>query len=128
VGIIENIKEAVSLIQKTDNIDLTRGLLNVQAEALDLLEQNGKPRQRVSELEDQITKKGEVKLDGSFYYRHREDGSLDGPYCTRCWDVQNLLVTVHLTRGENPRMRVNKCPECKGLRAHLMVTYWLLLF
>ena len=94
MGIIENIKEVVSLIQKTGNIEQVSQLLDVQKEALELLEQNGKLRKQVSELEDQIKIKGEVKIEGGVYYRYPEEGEREGPYCTRCYDVKGLLVRL----------------------------------
>jgi hypothetical protein len=49
MGLIENVKDVVSLVQKMDNIDLYRKILDLQADALRLTTEllskdEGKPR------------------------------------------------------------------------------------
>ena len=113
MAVVDTIKELVSLIQKLDNIDLQRRILAVQAEALDLIEQNGKLRQRVSELEELIAKRAEVRSENGVYYRNLEDGSREGPICSRCWNVTDKQVMLQSFYNQNVGATIFRCPECR---------------
>ncbi len=125
MAVVDTIKELVSLIQKLDNIDLQRRILAVQAEALDLIEQNGKLRQRVSELEELIAKRAEVRSENGVYYRNLEDGSREGPICSRCWNVTDKQVMLQsrfpITRPLTPGMR-SRCPRASKRTPGLSIT------
>ena len=118
MGIIDNIKEVVSLIQKTGNIDSVRQILDVQKEALDLLEQKGELQKRVSELEELIAIRSEVRFENGAYYRNREDGSREGPFCSRCLDVTDKLVMLHSFYNQNVGATISRCPECGTQATH----------
>ena len=49
-----------------------------------------------------------VHLRDEMYYLPLEDGSEDGPLCTRCFDVDGKLVHLQVANWDQPR-----CPECK---------------
>ena len=46
---------------------------------------------RIRELEKAIALKQSVKFEGGAYWQVGDQGSLDGPYCTRCWDFDGIL-------------------------------------
>ena len=96
MSIVDNIREAVSLVQKMGNI----------------FKQNRKLRQRVSELEELIAKGAEVRFENGAYYRNREDGSREGPICSRCLDVTDKQVMLHSLYNQNVKATIFRCPEC----------------
>lgn len=126
MSIIDVTRDAVALVQKLDNVDLLKKLLDVQREALAMLEENKTLLTRIRELEaaleDQNTIESiddNLEADDGVYWR-RQDDWLDGPYCTRCWDVTTTLVRCkkeysHGRKGTFPFWR---CPECKNTAAH----------
>lgn len=84
---IEDIKEAVKLVQKIDNIELYKKLLDLQAEALKFSEQLKNKDQRIEELEKALRISGNLKLKDSAYYLFDENDHMkDGP------SAQNVLM------------------------------------
>ena len=54
MGIVDTLKDVVTLVQKTDNIELAKHVLSLQADALAVQEDNRKLRKRVEELEQAL--------------------------------------------------------------------------
>ncbi len=48
--------------------------------------------------------------EGNHYYCINESGEKNGPFCLRCYDVNEILV--HLVINSNP-LFFPVCPECK---------------
>lgn len=63
--------------------------------------------EEIRDLAEKLKLKGEVYPDQGVYFRRLDDGSSDGPFCTRCWDVNRKLV--RLRAGYQGCM----CTECK---------------
>ena len=94
MGVIDTAKEAVQLVQKIDNIELYRTILNLQADALKMVEDNGKLRDRIKELEAAFAIQGTLVFEDNHYFVVKENIK-DGPYCTLCWDNDRRLVRKH---------------------------------
>ena len=108
MGLYEGLKDVASIVQKADNIDLYRQLLDLSAQALEL-------QDRVSELMDENKKFKEQEDVSNKIERHKEsyitlkedeDHIL---YCPHCWDCKRILVQC----DSNDRIGQMYCPECK---------------
>jgi hypothetical protein len=110
MGVYEGIKDAVSMIQKTDNIELYRTILDIQKECLDLLEENRNFKERIRILEEEKTKNQALIVKGHCYYIEMNDGNLDGPFCTTCWDRDRKLIRMHISNGDGFDMA--SCHAC----------------
>jgi hypothetical protein len=111
MGMLEDIKEAVKLVQKIDNIELYRKLLDLQGEVLQFSEQLKNKDKRIEELEAALQIKGNLKLKDSAYYLFDENDQLkDGPFCTKCFDVDQKTCRLLATETE-PKVF---CPNCKA--------------
>ena len=88
------IKDAASLAQKADNIELYRQLLDLGAQALDLQAEVARLREENKELK----KRRDV---ASKVIRHEEPCiTLEGDktalyYCSHCWDSEQLLIQLN---------------------------------
>lgn len=71
MAIIENIKEAVSLARKIDNMDLYRALLDSQGEVVDMMEDLRKKDDKIQQLEKALEIKGKLVINKSAYYLTR---------------------------------------------------------
>ena len=60
------------------------------------------------ELKEKLETKESLKYENNAYWIIR-DNIKDGPYCSRCWDVEKN--TVRLKPSGNPAF--HSCPECK---------------
>lgn len=87
MGILDTLKEAVGLIQKVDNIDLYRRMLELQTQVYSLVEENRALKERLT-VREQLTFKGNAYWMGD-----------SGPFCSRCWDVEWKLVRIHASRA-----------------------------
>jgi len=111
MGVIEDIKEVVKLVQSIDNIDLYRKILDLQAEVTGLVQDKLQLAQQVQDLTDKLAIKGSLEFRDEGYWRKCDDGKEDGPFCTACWDSDKKLVRSLLVRG------VYGCPVCGSIRA-----------
>jgi hypothetical protein len=110
MGIIENAKDAIKLVQQIDNIELYRKILDLQAEAIELTEQLKQKDEIISQLRNALELKGKFICKDSAYYVSDESGrTIDGPFCTKCFDVDKIKCRLVATDKEP----IVKCPNCK---------------
>jgi hypothetical protein len=103
VGILETIKDAVVLVQKADNIEFMRQLLQVQGEAGSMVEEIYALKARIRELETAKDIAGRLRFGPPYYLLSDEPH----PYCVRCWDEFHRLI--HLVQPAEGRW---DCPSC----------------
>jgi len=113
MGAIDKVKGIVQLVQKLDNLELYRQILDLQGEILELTQENRELQTRVRELEDTLTKVGEMEFRSPFYYA--EGDAI--PHCPRCWEVDKRAVHYPppflSTAGPH-----YQCPECGASIIH----------
>ena len=110
MGIIENAKDAVKLVQKIDNIELYRKILDLQSEAIELIEESKLKDEKIAKLKKALKVKGKmICKDSAYYLTNDKGGIIDGPFCTKCFDVDQdcIRIVAHTTHGEV------KCLKCK---------------
>lgn len=105
----ELLQDAKNLATGGNDLQLKSKLLEIQTNMYELLEENKELRlaleeeKRNKEISIQI-----VHKDNAYFYKE------DGPYCTRCWDVDKRLVRINKTQiGMEMRQGNYKCPNCK---------------
>lgn len=110
MGIIENAKEAVKIVQQIDNIELYRKILDLQAEAIELSEELKKKDETISKLKDALSLKGKMICEASAYYITDEKGNkTEGPFCTKCFDIDQSKCRL-VADNKEPQVI---CPNCK---------------
>ena len=110
MGIIENAKEAVKLVQQIDNIELYRKILDLQAEAIELTEQLKQKCEIIGQLKEALELKGKLIYKDSAYYVADENGKIiDGPFCTKCFDIDHLKCRL-VPDNKEPQVI---CPNCE---------------
>jgi hypothetical protein len=68
MGIVDTLKDMVTLVQKTDNIDLVKQVLSVQAQALEMQEENRGLREKVKELEGRLGFAQTLRFEPPLYF------------------------------------------------------------
>ncbi len=122
MGIIENAKDAVKLVQQIDNIELYRKILDLQAEAIELTEQLKQKDEIISQLKKALELKGKFICKDSAYYIADETGKItDGPFCTKCFDVNHLKCRL-VAADKEP---IVICPNCNVRFASKPTFDWL---
>lgn len=108
MGLYDAMKDAISLAQKADNIELYRQLLDLSAQALDLQAEVARLKEENAELKKRRDVADRV-------IRHEEPCiTLEGDttelyYCSHCWDSEQLLI--QLSCHANGTF---DCPHCQA--------------
>jgi ribosomal protein S27AE len=122
MGIYENFKEVVSIVQKLDNIELYRKILDLQGEAQRLmsetLRKDDEIRQlhaRIDELEEVVRFKAKLVEINGFYFELDQSGIPNGhPFCPKCWEVNRTPVHIHQMGHLLQERTKSVCPNCKS--------------
>ncbi|MBN2483640.1 MAG: hypothetical protein JXD21_05525 [Candidatus Omnitrophica bacterium] len=109
MGLYENFKDVVGVVQKLDNIELYQKILNIQTQALELSNSNTEKDKKIRELEKQLDDSQKMKFDGKFYYIEGEEY----PYCPGCGGSKKRKT--HLVIRTLVSSTEYKCPtpDCK---------------
>lgn len=108
MGLYDAMKDAVSLAQKADNIELYRKLLDLSAQALDLQAEVSRLSEENAELKKQKDIEADIEYHVDPYITKRTDGK-PIKYCAACWADKKELVPIQAL-GNNSY----KCPLCKA--------------
>jgi len=95
MGVIDTMKDVAGLIQKIDNMELRRRAVELQQQVYDLVTEN-------RALKDRLATRDQLTFRKDSYWKGDE-----GPFCSRCWDGESVLVRLHTQQGFTPR-----CPKC----------------
>ena len=107
MGLYEAFKDAISVAQKADNVELYRQLLDLSAQALDMQAEIAKLKEENMELRKRRDVASEIiRHDEPCITLKNDDHSLC--YCSHCWDSQQLLIQLNC--HENGTF---ECPHCK---------------
>ncbi len=107
----EMLKDARNLATGANDLQLLSKLLEIQAVVFDLYDENRELRLQLEEVERNNQIGSELEYKEESYFRNGE-----GPYCTRCWDVDNKLVRKKATTiGMEMRQGKYKCLNCKQI-------------
>ena len=107
MGLYEAFKDAISVAQKADNVELYRQLLDLSAQALDM-------QAEIARLKEENTELRKRRDVASEIIRHDEpcitlkNDNQNLFYCSHCWDSQQLLIQLNC--HENGTF---ECPHCK---------------
>ena len=118
MGVYEAFKDAISLAQKADNVELYRQLLDLSAQALDLQAENTKLREENAELKKRKDLANEILRHKEPYITLRTDEE-KLRYCSHCWDTGEKLVQLVCEE----RSGTFNCPHCKMQGAYDVERY-----
>jgi hypothetical protein len=75
---------------------------------VDLKSQVSDLETEISSLKERLKQRDEMKLESGVYWRKKEDGANEGPFCPKCWiDKQKVAPMVPDSIDKN-----NKCVSC----------------
>ena len=97
MGFYDAFKDALSMAQKADNVDLYRQHLELCAQALDLQEENARLRNENAELRKaKDLERRIVRHMQPFISITNDEKHL--PYCALCWARENKLYQMRILR------------------------------
>ena len=109
MSIYDGMKDMVSTIQKIDNIELYRQILDLQREVLQVVAENTELKGKLAEAEAQLSRKQDLRFEYNAYWTGETLEASDGPFCAKCWDTRQQLVRM-LVVGHNSQW--SKCHAC----------------
>ncbi|NMO97465.1 hypothetical protein [Paenibacillus lemnae] len=104
---LQDIKVIGATLMKAGNIELYKQLLDYQADAQKLIDENMKLKEENRVLKEKLMIQSELEFRNNQYFRIK-DGIKLGPYCTRCWDAESKLINLHQSNDG-----YSDCPSCK---------------
>lgn len=108
MGIIDTVKDIATLVQKADNIELNHKIIELQAQILGVLDENHSVKSEVRALRERLEFQGSLEFRENMYWRRSANGQEEGPFCSRCWDVDTKAVRLQKLRDGT-----KFCPGCK---------------
>lgn len=101
MNIIDQVKDVAKLAHEYGKIELYQKAVDLQSQVNELAAENTdlrqavtEARQQVADLQEKLRLKGQVVFRHGVYFLKEEDGTEEGPFCTRCWDAERLLIRV----------------------------------
>lgn len=112
MGIIDSIKTAGALAKQIGSIEVQQRLIDLQVEALDLIDENRTLKEQVATLEGELNTKKSLQFRNTFYWATTDDGGEEGPFCSHCYDSGGKLIRLHpINNGQQ-----FGCPACGLVR------------
>jgi len=108
MALFEELKSVAKVLQEAGKIDLYEKLLSIQQELLDMQEKLRLKDETIRELKEKVKLKGEVLFEKNSCWRKLSDDTMDGPYCSGCWDDKRKLIHLNKTIGTG----LWRCPAC----------------
>ncbi len=117
--LIDGAKKALEVSKKMKSAELQSIIADLMSHAADLKCQladlkteNAKLIEEIAAIKKQQDIRSKLeKRDNYYYLKEQVDGYAEGPYCTRCNDVDNKLVIMHM----NYSLNCFFCPQCEPL-------------
>lgn len=103
MGFYDGIKDAISLAQKADNIELYRQLLDLGAQALEMQNQIQELKNENRELKEKLIERQKI-IRHSEGYLTIEDDEQEIQYCAVCYGNTGKMIQI-------PDL-VKRCPIC----------------
>ena len=119
MGMIENLKEVVEFAKKLNEASILTVIaeLNLEcaeliSEKADLTQQNAALREELAGLRQQLSAREKLAFEGNVYWKRKDDGSREGPFCPTCFHDKEKVVPMQTERAEYC-VDFYECPLCQ---------------
>jgi len=110
MAIFDELKSVGKILQEAGKIEQYKQILDALQKLLEMQKRIDELETENKKLKEKLETKESLHFENGAYWITKEDSTKDGPFCSRCWDVEKN--TVRLKPGINPAF--HSCPECKG--------------
>ena len=108
MGMIENLKEVLEFAKKLNDASVLKATaeLNLEcaemiSEKADLTQQNAALREELARLRQQLSaREEELAFEGNVYWKRKDDGSREGPFCPKCFHDKEKVVPMQAEQAE----------------------------
>ncbi len=109
MSILDDVKSVGQLVQQYGNMELHEKIMDLRGEVMELVEENRELKKEVESLKEKLQVKESLKFENNVYWKEIPGGR-EGPFCSKCWDADKLLV--HMLITSDPRYA--ECPKCQA--------------
>lgn len=103
--------DITKLLEIIKDPDLKIKINDLYGENLTLKRENFDLKDKIKKLNEELDITSSLITEGNHYYLMMKDKK-DGPFCTKCWDVDRKLVRIH-DGGSSNGVQYFSCPNCK---------------
>ena len=107
MSVFSEIKEVISFLQKSDNIEMVNKIIDVQTKIIDMQDEIMNLRNENAKLKNNLETEKKLKRFSNDTIITLE-GNDDIMYCSKCWDDERKLIQV--TKDDDHY----KCPKCNN--------------
>lgn len=107
---IDGLKIAGKTLQEAGKIEQYQQILDAQQKMLEMQSQINELTNENKHLREELDTKASLVFEASAYWAINGDLK-DGPFCSRCWDVEKNTVRLKPVAHNKS---FSTCPECTG--------------
>ncbi|MGB9722148.1 MAG: hypothetical protein ACPL28_11810 [bacterium] len=108
MSIFDELKSIGKIFQEAGKIDLYEKILSIQQQLMEMNNRITSLENENRDLKEKFKIKETLFYENNAYWQNKEDGTKDGPFCTRCWDKNKDLIRLDVSDAN-----CGICPECK---------------
>lgn len=108
MGLYEGIKDVAKVIQKADNVELYKKLIDLSAQALEMQDEISRLSNENAELKKSRDIEKRIERHSEPYITLKDDSNKT-IFCSHCWDYEQKLVQVRCYNSGS-----FKCTHCEN--------------
>jgi regulator of replication initiation timing len=108
MSILDNAKQVAKAVEEIHNLELYQRVLNLHSDIIELVEENNRLRDEVTELKQKLELRAKMKFERPFYF---QEGDAT-PHCAGCWEVKKQAIHA-VKQWEEQGETKWECPACK---------------
>jgi len=109
MAIFDELKSIGKVLREAGKIEQYKQILEAQEKLLEMQKKIDDLKKENKKLNEKLKIKENLEYKNNAYWSKKDDDSKDGPFCSRCWDVDKNLVHLHPAGMEGSWV----CPHCK---------------
>lgn len=103
----DGLRKVAEIVQKIDNIEIYRQLLDLSAQALEMQNEINELTKENNKLKEMKNIEAKIERHKDAYITLKEDENKI-IYCSRCWDSDRKLI-----QGQEDKSGMYYCPNCQ---------------
>jgi len=100
MSVVDDVKSLVSIANKLKDRELLEHVMNLQTKVMEYQDHIHRLEKENEDLKKQLTTHDSLIWENGVYFTMAGDKK-DGPFCTRCWDVDKNLVRLRLYKDNS---------------------------
>lgn len=111
MSVFEKLKLIVKILLEAEKLEQYKQILEIKDRFDEIQKKLQKCEEENKTLREKLEFKNNLFFENNAYWLKKEDGSKEGPFCSRCWDKNKNQMRMLA----NPTQGLYSCPECNNL-------------